>query len=215
MVVQPIERQFMSPRTSLSNQKIRDERQEQILHAALKVFAYKGLKTTKIAEIAAQAGISQGLIHHYFTSKEDVFIAVVERAMTGALSAFDDSADLDPWEHLTLITDRMLQGLVIHPEYMLVLTQSLVNQNTPPEVGKLLASLGQQVNAQLVRLIEAGQAAGKVIQGDPQELAMTFIATIQGLAITQFTQGMFTQSTPSSSANFLPSPATVLHILKA
>ena len=91
----------------------------------------------------------------------------------------------------------------------------MVNQDTPPEVGKLLASLGQQVNTLLVKLIEAGQAAGEVTQGNPQELAMIFFATIQGLAITQFTQGMFTQSAPSSSANFLPSSATVLRILKA
>ncbi len=206
----------MSPRTSLSNQKIRQERRDQILHAALKVFAYKGLKDTKIADIAAQAGISQGLIHHYFPSKEGVFAAVVERAMTGALAAFDDTAGLDPgpWERLASVTARMLQGLVIHPEYMLVLTQSLVNQDTPPQVGKLLAQLGQQVNAHLVRLIEAGQAAGVVVQGSPQELAMTFFATIQGLAITQFTQGMFTQAAPFSSPNFLPSPTTVLRLLK-
>jgi AcrR family transcriptional regulator len=207
----------MSPRTSLSNQKIRDERRDQILHAALKVFAYKGLKATKISEIAARANISQGLIHHYFICKEDVFTAVVERAMTGALAAFDDTADInsDPLERLTLITDRMLQGLVIHPEYLLVLTQSLVNKDTPPKVGKLLASLGQQVNTHLVRLIEAGQATGTVAQGNPQEMAMIFFATIQGLAIAQFTQGMFTHSTPSSSTNFLPSPAMVLRILKA
>jgi AcrR family transcriptional regulator len=207
----------MSPRTSLSNQKIRDERRDQILHAALKVFAYKGLKAAKIAEIAAQANISQGLIHHYFICKEDVFTAVVERAMTGALAAFDDPAglDSDPLERLTLITDRMLQGLIIHPEYMLILTQSLVNQDTPPAVGKLLASLGQQVNTHLVKLIEAGQAAGEVAQGNPQELAMIFFAAIQGLAITQFTQGMFTKSLPFSPTNFLPSPATVLRILKA
>jgi AcrR family transcriptional regulator len=207
----------MSPRTSQSNQKIRDERREEILHAALKVFAYKGLKSAKIADIAAQADISQGLIHHYFHGKEDVFTAVVERAMTGALAAFDDlaGADSDPLERLTFITGRMLDGLVIHPEYMLVLTQSLVNQDTPPEVGKLLASLGQQLNAQLVQLIEAGQAAGQVVQGNSQELAMTFIAAIQGLAITQFTQGIFTQPAPSSSTNFLPSPATVMRILKA
>jgi AcrR family transcriptional regulator len=207
----------MSPRTSLSNQKIRDERRDQILHAALQVFAYKGLKAAKIADIAAQADISQGLIHHYFISKEDVFTAVVERAMTGALAAFDDTpgSRSGPWERLTLITDRMLQGLVIHPEYMLILTQSLVSQDTPPEAGKLLASLGQQVNTHLVRLIEAGQAAGTVTQGNPQELALAFFAAIQGLAITQFTQGMFIQPTPSSSANFLPSPATVLRILKA
>ena len=207
----------MSPRTSLSNQKIRDERRDQILHAALKVFAYKGLKATKISEIAALADISQGLIHHYFTSKEDVFTAVVERAMTGALAAFDDMAgpNADPMESLTLITSRMLQGLIIHPEYMLILTQSLVNQDTPPEVGKLLASLGQQVNTLLVKLIEAGQAAGEVTQGNPQELAMIFFATIQGLAITQFTQAMFTQSSPASTTNFLPASATVLRILKA
>ena len=207
----------MSPRTSLSNQKIRDERRDQILHAALKVFAYKGLKAAKIADIAAQASISQGLIHHYFVCKEDVFTAVIERAMTGALAPFDDPAgdDSDPWERLTRITDRMLQGLIIHPEYMLVLTQSLVNQDAPPEVGKLLASLGQQLNTHLVGLIEAGQKAGQVVQGNPQELAMTFIAAIQGLAITQFTQGMFTQSLPFSPTNFLPSPATVLRILKA
>lgn len=207
----------MSPRTSLSNQKIRELRRDQILHAALKVFAYKGLKAAKIADIAAQANISQGLIHHYFVCKEDVFTAVIERAMTGALAAFDDPAgvDSDPLERLTLITDRMLQGLVIHPEYMLVLTQSLVNQDAPPEVGKLLASLGQQLNTHLVRLIEDGQAAGRVVLGNPQELAMTLIATIQGLAITQFTQGMFNQSLASSPANFLPSPATVLRILRA
>ena len=115
----------------------------------------------------------------------------------------------------TLITDRLLQGLGIHPEYMLVLTQSLVNQATPPKVGRLLANLGQQINTHLVRLIEAGQAAGQVAQGNPQELAMTFIATIQGLAITQFTMAMFTQPAPSTSTNFLPSPATVLRILNA
>ena len=207
----------MSPRTSLSNQKIRELRRDQILHAALKVFARKGLKAAKIADIAAQANISQGLIHHYFTGKEDVFTAVVERAMTGALAAFDDMANPGPeaWECLTQITDRMLQGLVIHPEYMLVLTQSLVNQDTPPEVGRLLANLGQQINTNLVRLIEAGQAAGQITQGSPQELAMTFFAAIQGLAITQFTQGMFTQPAESSSTNFLPSSAMVLRILKA
>jgi hypothetical protein len=137
--------------------------------------------------------------------------------MTGALAAFDDTAgrDSDPLERLTLITNRMLQGLIIHPEYMLILTQSLVNQDTPPEVGKLLAYLGQQVTTHLVRLIEAGQAAGMVAQGNPQELAMIFFATIQGLAITQFTQGMFAQPAPSFSTNFLPSPAMVLRILKA
>ncbi|HTX91220.1 MAG TPA: TetR/AcrR family transcriptional regulator [Anaerolineales bacterium] len=207
----------MSPRTSVSNQKIRDERRDQILHTALKVFAYKGFKATKISDIATQAGISQGLIHHYFASKDEVFTAVIERAMSGALAAFDESAgpDPDPWARLAQITERMLQGLVIHPEYMLVLTQSLVSEDTPPDAGKFVATLGQQVNSKLTELIKAGQAAGQVVPGNPDELAMTFMATVQGLAITQFTQGLFTMSSSPASPNFLPSPGMVLRLLKA
>ncbi|MGB8214033.1 MAG: TetR/AcrR family transcriptional regulator [Anaerolineales bacterium] len=207
----------MSPRTRISNQKIRDERRDQILHTALKVFAYKGFQATRISDIAAQAGISQGLINHYFPGKQAVFTAVVERAMTGALAAFDeaDGSSSDPWENLTRITGRMLQGLVIHPEYMLVLTQSLVNQDTPPEAEKYRASLGNQINTNLIELIKAGQSAGQVVPGNPEELAMVFIATIQGLAITQFTQAMFTQPASPASPHFLPSAATVLRLLKA
>jgi AcrR family transcriptional regulator len=48
----------MSPRSNLSNQKIRDERREQILHGALKVFAYKGFKATKISDIAAEVALA-------------------------------------------------------------------------------------------------------------------------------------------------------------
>ena len=203
----------MSPRSSQSNQKIRDERHDQILQAALKVFAYKGFQAAKIADIAAQAGISQGLIHHYFTSKEQVFTAVVEHAMNGALAAFDAAAGSTPWDHLTLITERMLQGLANHPEYMLVLTQSLVSQDTPPEAGKFLAALSQQVNASLVELIRSGQAAGQVVAGSAEELAVLYLAVMQGLAITQFTQGMFLQAAPSPAP--LPSPAAVLRLLKA
>jgi hypothetical protein len=63
-------------------------------------------------------------------------------------------------EYLTRIAERMLQGLVIHLEYMLVLTQSLVNQDTPVDAGKFVATFGQQVNSNLIELIKAGQAAG-------------------------------------------------------
>ena len=207
----------MSPRTSLSNQKIRDERRDQILHTALKVFAYKGFKAAKISDIAAGAGISQGLIHHYFASKKEVFTAVVERALIGALAVFDEiePAGMDAWEQLVRITGQMLDGLVVHPEYMLVLTQSLVNQETPPEAGKLVASLGQKVQANLVALIKAGQAAGQVAGGDPEELALSFIAVIQGLAVTQFTQGLFTASQQPAASNFIPAPAIILRLLKA
>jgi hypothetical protein len=46
-------------------------------------------------------------------------------------------------------------------------------------------------------------------------LAAVFLAAIQGLALTQFTQGIFTQPVPPSTGSFLPSAAAVLRLLKA
>src|SRR5215469_4246660 len=69
------------PRTEEANQRIRAERRAQILDAAAQVFAHKGLAGTRTADIAAACKMSEGLLFHYFASKEDIFTAVVEAAL--------------------------------------------------------------------------------------------------------------------------------------
>ncbi|MGO4181547.1 TetR/AcrR family transcriptional regulator [Paenibacillus sp. TAF43_2] len=49
-----------------------------MLEAAMHVIARRGLAATKIADIAATAGISVGNVYKYFRSKEDIFQALVE-----------------------------------------------------------------------------------------------------------------------------------------
>jgi AcrR family transcriptional regulator len=55
-----------------------EKRRLQILETALTVFASNGFKGTSIKDIAEAAGISQGLMYHYFTSKDDLLEATVE-----------------------------------------------------------------------------------------------------------------------------------------
>lgn len=50
-----------------------DERKQEILEAALRVFARKGYEKTSISDIAAEIGISQGLCYRYFPSKEMIY----------------------------------------------------------------------------------------------------------------------------------------------
>ena len=66
----------MSPRKAEENTRIRDERREQILSAALEVFIQKGYSATKIADIAATDGISHGLVYHDFRSIEEIYAEV-------------------------------------------------------------------------------------------------------------------------------------------
>lgn len=60
----------MSPRSAAANQHIKDVRREALLIAARRVFARKGLAATRVSDIAAAADVSQGLVYHYFATKE-------------------------------------------------------------------------------------------------------------------------------------------------
>ncbi|MCJ7508556.1 MAG: TetR/AcrR family transcriptional regulator [candidate division Zixibacteria bacterium] len=56
-------------------------RTDQILNAAMKVFARCGFEGTDVEDIAALAGVGKGTIYRYFKSKGDLFFSVLEWGM--------------------------------------------------------------------------------------------------------------------------------------
>jgi AcrR family transcriptional regulator len=69
------------PRTAEQNEQIRQATRTAIVEAAMTCFAQNGYAHTSIRQIAAQAGISTGLMYHYFESKEALLEAVFENCM--------------------------------------------------------------------------------------------------------------------------------------
>jgi len=67
----------MSPRTERQFEEIREGRKQQIMQAALELFAREGYHTSSVARIARYAGISKGLLYNYFTSKEDLLDSIM------------------------------------------------------------------------------------------------------------------------------------------
>lgn len=61
----------------------KDERERAILEAALEVFSRRGYTETRMAEIAQAAGISYGLLYHYFSDKEALFETLAEEWWRG------------------------------------------------------------------------------------------------------------------------------------
>ena len=56
-----------------------EQRREQILDAANALFAERAYDEVSIEDIASAAGVTRGLVHHYFGGRKDVYIALVER----------------------------------------------------------------------------------------------------------------------------------------
>ena len=57
-----------------------DERRRQLLEAGARVFTERSYNTVSMSDVAKEAGISKGLLYHYFSSKQDLFRATLEVA---------------------------------------------------------------------------------------------------------------------------------------
>lgn len=81
------------PKTEQQFKQIRDNRKEEIVDAALILFATEGYHSTSIAKIAGKAHISKGLVYNYFKSKEELLIQVVENASKDVYQYLDLNND--------------------------------------------------------------------------------------------------------------------------
>ena len=78
---------------SSTTRKTKEERREEILDAALEVFAEDGYVGASTEEIAAKAGISQPYVFRLFGTKKELFKAVVARCFRETLEAFQRAAE--------------------------------------------------------------------------------------------------------------------------
>ncbi len=56
-----------------------EQRREQILDAANALFAERGYDEVSIEDVARSAGVTRGLVHHYFGGRTDVYVALLRR----------------------------------------------------------------------------------------------------------------------------------------
>jgi AcrR family transcriptional regulator len=91
-----------------------DARREQLLSSGARLLATRPYDEVSIEEIARAAGVSKGLLYHYFPTKKDFLIAALERGQDelAALTAPDPS--LPPAEQLAASLDRFLDFVEEH-----------------------------------------------------------------------------------------------------
>jgi AcrR family transcriptional regulator len=202
------------PRNSEQNQRIKDERREQIMRAGLKIFAQKGLAATKISDIAATANLSYGLVYHYFHDKEELYYTLVERALQGSTRVTARALEQpgSAWERLAGLVAEMVDGIRRTPEYFWIVLQVQVTE--PPSSGlqTMIQRYGQETQDTVVALIRQAQEEGQVISSvDARELAIMLLSIMPGLSLTTT---MIGQTSISYTDNIFPSVETILRFLR-
>lgn len=169
------------PAGSQKWQRRSEARPQEILDAALALFAEKGFAATRMDEIATRAGVTKGTIYLYFESKEQIFRALVENSIGNALSQV--SARVGEFKGASADLLRMVLGAVVDLIILsdrAVLPKVLIAEagNFPEVVRFYRKNIIDKGLAMMSGIIERGMARGEFRRVNPEHVARLVIAPV-------------------------------------
>jgi len=117
----PVRRSRGRPR----DEELTAKRQDEILDAAIPIFARFGFRNTDVERIAAAIGVGKGTVYRYFPSKRELFLKAVDRGVRRLHERVDAvcAPDADPLAQIELSIQAYLTFFDEHPEVVELLMQ--------------------------------------------------------------------------------------------
>jgi AcrR family transcriptional regulator len=170
------------PKSEEANQEIREQTTKKILEAARKVFARKGSAAT-MAEVAVEAGVSQGLAYRYFPSKEAILTTIVKQSAEADGGPAERIKKIrgTPAQRLAILISYLVEERRVNPEYVQAMYQVITDDTLPNDLRKLVAKNGKTIQDIMLLLIIEGQEKGEIARDDPEQLLAAIMACINGL----------------------------------
>jgi AcrR family transcriptional regulator len=176
----------MAPRTEAQNEELRTRRRAELLQAAQRVFARKGFHAANVADVAAEAVVSQGTVYHYFDSKEALLMAVFEAWETEHLrQELERSLAAESTAAGRLALIARAAGEHLAEAFNLLGAQVEFWSHIPRHaaIRKGFRRMFEQMAAELAQVIQDGIDNGEFRTVDATTLARLLIATYDGLVL--------------------------------
>jgi AcrR family transcriptional regulator len=159
---------------NLSPNEARTDKEAIIFDAACRVIREKGFHQARITDIAQEAGISYGLVYHYFKSKSDLFDAILQEWWS-SLFAMMDEGDKEPRpidERLAAIVRYFLDQYEKRPDliHIFITEISRSTANLTPARLKWF----KLFMARIERIMEEGQTR-KILRADVKARYLVYI----------------------------------------
>lgn len=152
---------------------------EQILQAAIREFADKGLGGARVDAIAARAGANKRMLYHYFGGKADLFLAVLERIYDDIRHAETELhlEALDPVEAMRALVEFSFGYFIANPHFIPLLNSENLHRARHLKRSQRIREMHSPLVAMISRMLERGQAAGLFRRDvDPVQLYVSIAA---------------------------------------
>jgi TetR/AcrR family fatty acid metabolism transcriptional regulator len=174
------------------------DKRRNILDAAIRVFARQGFHSTRVSDIADEAGVAYGLVYHYFKSKEEVLNELFAERWSLLLAAIEeaDASDQTPRQKMAAVAGFIVDSYRHDPELMKVIIVEVTRAANSfgrthlPEIRRAYDSI--------TKIVADGQELGAFRSDiDAAFASMSFYG-----AIEQLLSGWIFEVIPASATDF-------------
>jgi TetR/AcrR family transcriptional regulator of autoinduction and epiphytic fitness len=181
--------------------RLHEERLTELLDVAAEVFISEGFSAASTNEIARRANSSKTTFYSRFPTKEQLFLAVIERRVSGIFHHVAASLPDEPPTEETLrnFGSALIRFALSKEQIALVRVVSMESAKFP-ELGKRFYELGPKrgegaLAAYLMKQVEKG----RLLNEDTRQMAQHFISLVTGGPIRWFVFGFDRSSLPKSA----------------
>jgi AcrR family transcriptional regulator len=162
------------------------ERAQRIVDAMRASVALRGAAGSTFDHVAREAGVSRGLLHYYFHTKERLLVEVVRRDTDIRLSTLDEAlADAHTADDFIEALVRSLEDMVEHdPGFVTLVFELFTAAQRNEEIRAEVAELYRRTREHVAELLEAKQREGVLkLHDEPEAVAVALFALGDGMSM--------------------------------
>jgi AcrR family transcriptional regulator len=160
--------------------------QSRIVEAMRRSVAARGAAGATFDHVAREAGVSRGLLHYYFGTKERLLAEVVRRDADIRMARLDRALeDAHSADEVIDVLVHSLEDLVARdPGFVALMFELFTSGRRNPEIAAEFAGLQRATRARLAELLAAKQEQGAVrLADEPEAVAAVLLALADGFAL--------------------------------
>jgi AcrR family transcriptional regulator len=156
-----------------------EDRRQEILDAATRIFSAKGVSKTTVADIAEAAGVAKGTVYLYFGSKEHLLLALRDRFTDDLLEHVSNLLSRVGQDDFWSLVDTTIESMT---DFMLQkqdMMQVFLEEGLSSDVAKVV-DVGSRIDSMFAAAIQQGIQAGHCKVTDPELMASFFHHAFEG-----------------------------------
>ena len=179
------------PGQPLAGRSLSGEKAQRIIEAMRRSVARRGAAGSTFDHVSREAGVSRGLLHYYFGTKEQLLVEAVRRDCEVRMERLQDAVSqartVD--DFIDLMVQRLEETVREDPDYVTLVFEMFTLSRRNPEVADEYAELMRRTRGQLAEMLAAAEGLGIIhLHAEPDAVAEILFALADGFALRMLSE---------------------------